>query len=264
VFRTESYRSRLEQHGGRSNQHGWLVPDILSIPGFADPFSSLSHLFGAALFAVLSIFLLRRGRGDALRMASLAVFSFGAVALLTISGLTHLIGANGAGHGVMRRLDHAAIFVLIACSFTPMHIILFRGRQRWVVLVLVWTIAILGISIKTIYFNAISPPVGTAIYIGMGWIGIWSWLAVVRHYGFEFARPIMWGGIAYTIGGVLDSAHWPVIISGVVQWHEIFHIAVLIGLGFHWAFAYSIANYPVSPLSQQIGPSTDNATSHSG
>jgi channel protein (hemolysin III family) len=221
---------------------------MISIPGFADPFSSLSHLLGAALFAVFSIFLIRRGRGESLRVTSLAVFSAGTVLLLSLSGTMHLIGRNGSGHSVLQRLDHAAIFILIACSFTPIHIILFRGKQRWIVITVVWTIAFLGILLKTIYFESIPPPVGTAIYIGMGWIGIFSWLAVVRRYGFEFAQPIMWGGIAYTIGGLLDSVHWPILVSGVIQWHEVFHVAVLIGLGCHWAFVYSIANRPFLPV----------------
>jgi channel protein (hemolysin III family) len=228
------------------------VPNMISITGFADPFSSLSHLLGAALFAVFSIFLIRRGRGEPLRVTSLAIFSAGTVLLLSLSGITHLIGRNGLGHSVLQRLDHAAIFILIACSFTPIHIILFRGKQRWIVITVVWTVAFFGILLKTMYFESIPPPVGTAIYIAMGWIGLYSWLAVVRRYGFEFAQPIMWGGIAYTIGGLLDSVHWPILVSGVIQWHEVFHIAVLIGLGCHWAFVYSIANRPFLPVDPAV------------
>ena len=232
------------------------MSSIVSIPGFADPFSSMSHLLGAVLFTIFSVFLLHRGRGDAMRMTSLAVFCFGTVFLLASSGVTHLLAREGTAHSVMRRIDHAAIFALIACSFTPMHVILFQGRQRWTVLILVWTIAILGIAIKTVYFDSIPPAVGTAIYIGMGWIGLASWLAIVKEYGFRFAQPIMWGGLAYTIGGLLDSLHWPVLISGVVQWHEVFHVAVLIGLGCHWAFVYSIADRPLPR--QGFGPLADS------
>lgn len=218
---------------------------VISLPGFADPFSSLSHLLGAALFTVFAVFLLRRGRGDALRMTSLVLFCFGTIFLLSSSGVTHLLGRGGTAHAVMQRIDHAAIFALIACSFTPIHVILFRGRQRWIVLSIVWLVAIVGITLKTVYFDAIPRTWGTAIYIAMGWIGLASWLAVVRHYGFQFALPIMWGGFAYTIGGVLDSLQWPVLVSGVIQWHEVFHVAVLIGLGCHWAFIYSIADRPL-------------------
>lgn len=228
------------------------MPNSFANFGFADPFSSLSHLLGAVLFAVFSVFLMRRGRGEPLRVISLAMFSAGTVLLLFISGLTHWIDPNGMGHLILQRFDHAAIFILIASSFTPIHIILFRGRQRWVVITVVWTIAFLGILLKSIYFESIPPRLGTAIYIAMGWIGLFSWIAVARQYGFEFAQPIMWGGVAYTVGGLLDSLHWPILMSGVIQWHEVFHIAVLIGLGCHWAFVYSIANRPFLPVAPTV------------
>jgi channel protein (hemolysin III family) len=228
------------------------VPQVVSIAGFADPFSSLSHLIGAGMFAIFSVFLLRRGRGDTLRMASLAIFCCGTVFLLAVSGINHWIGRTGTAHVVVQRLDHAAIFFLIACSFTPIHVILFHGRERWIILTLVWAIAFLGITFKSIYFDSIPARLGTAMYIGMGWIGLASWLLLVRHYSYDFARPLMWGGLAYTIGGVLDSLRWPVLVSGVIQWHEIFHIAVLIGLGCHWAFIYSIADRPFLPVEDAV------------
>jgi channel protein (hemolysin III family) len=230
---------------------GCIVAQVISIPGIADPFSSLSHLLGAAIFAVFSVFLLRRGWSDLLRVVSLVIFCCGTVFLLVVSGLTHLTGP-GASHEFLRRLDHAAIFFLIACSFTPMHVILFRGRERWLVLAIVWTVAVLGITFKTIYFDSIPPVAGTAMYIGMGWIGLISWRDLVRRYGFEFARPVMWGGLAYTIGAILNSLQWPVIMTGVIQSHEIFHVAVLIGLGCHWAFVYSIANRPYLPIEDAV------------
>lgn len=228
------------------------MPQVVSISGFADPFSSLSHLIGAGMFTIFSVFLLRRGWGDPLRVASLALFCCGTVFLLTVSGLNHSFGRTGTTHIVLQRLDHAAIFFLIACSFTPIHLILFRGRERWFVLTLVWVIAFVGITFKSIYFDSIPAPVGTAMYIGMGWIGLISWRDLVRRYGYNFARPLMWGGFAYTIGGILDTLRWPVLVSGVIQWHEVFHVAVLIGLGCHWAFIYSIANRPFLPVGDAV------------
>ena len=221
------------------------VTNVISITGFSDPFSSLSHLLGAGVFAVLSVFMLRRGGGDSRRTASLGLFCLGAVFLLAVSGVNHLIARQGSTHLVIQRLDHAAIFFLIACSFTPIHLILFHGWGRWGALALIWGIAFLGITLKSIYFDSIPASVGTAMYIGMGWIGLGSWYSIVRRFGFDFAQPIMWGGIAYTVGAILDILQWPVLITGVIQWHEVFHVAVLMGLACHWAFIYRIANWPL-------------------
>jgi channel protein (hemolysin III family) len=148
---------------------------------------------------------------------------------------------------VLRILDHDAIFTLIACSFTPVHVILFRGVGRWGMLLLIWTFAAVAITIKSVYFDALPDFLGTALYLGMGWIGLASGIPLWRRYGFAFVAPVLWGGVAYSIGAVLDSLRWPIIVPGVVQWHEVFHVAVLMGLSFHWAFIYSIADGRLAP-----------------
>jgi channel protein (hemolysin III family) len=223
------------------------MPTLTSIPGFADPFSSLSHLLGAGLFLVLSVFLIRRGRGNRLRVASLAVFSFGSILLLSISGVYHLLDPNGTPRKVMQVLDHDAIFILIAASFTPIHVILFHRVGRWGVLTLVWLYAYTAIALKTIYFHSLPQAVGLALYLGMGWIGAYTGISIWRRFGFRFMEPVLWGGIAYSIGAVLEFMHWPILWPGVVQWHEVFHVAVLIGLGFHWSFIYTIADGRLTP-----------------
>ncbi len=221
---------------------------LRSVPGFQDPFSSLTHLGGAGVFAALSFFLIRRGlraehgvhRG---RVASLAVFACSAVLLLTMSGVFHLL-SPGAGRDVLQRLDHAAIFLLIAGTFTPMHTILFRGPWRWGMLAFIWTIAILGVTLKSIFFASLPAWAGTLLYVGMGWVGVLSFATLVRRHrprGFRFARHLIFGGIAYTIGAALELIDPPPLIMGVVRSHEVFHIAVLAGLGLHWRFIWKIA-----------------------
>lgn len=217
----------------------------ISIPGFSDPFSSLSHLAGALIFLVLSIPLVRRGAGNDGRVASLRIFSFGAVLLLSTSGVYHLLDPYGMPRYVMRALDHAAIFVLIASSFTPIHVILFRGFGRWGMLLLVWVFAIAAITAQTVYDMPYA--VGLALYLGMGWLGLISGIALWRRFGFNFVEPLLWGGVAYSIGAIMEFLRWPVLIPGVLQWHEVFHVAVLIGLAFHWSLIYAIADGRLAP-----------------
>jgi channel protein (hemolysin III family) len=173
---------------------------------------------------------------------SLVVFAFSAVLLLLISGTYHLWSPDGAFREVLRRLDHAAIFVLIAGSFTPVHAILFHGPSRWGMLAGIWTVAITGLTFKTLYFAAIPEGFGLALYLGFGWLGLASWLALVRRFGFRFARPVMWGALAYTLGALTDFLRWPVLVPGLVGSHELFHLAVLAGLSFHWMFICSFAS----------------------
>ncbi len=224
------------------------MPSVVPIPGLYQPFSSLSHLLGACVFAVASVWLLRQGRGNLPRMISLFVFCLGAVVLLAISGAYHLLDPAGEARAIVRRLDHAAIFVLIASTFTPANMILFRGWKRTGMLLLVWLIAFVGIGLKMFYFHQISPELGIALYLGMGWLGIYPCFLLWRRYGFQLIQPVLLGGLAYTVGAVLEGLNWPILVTGVVHSHEMLHVAVLLGLTCHWAFIYQIADGRVAPL----------------
>ncbi len=223
------------------------MQDTIPIPGFYEPVSSLTHYFGAVVFAAASFWLLRRGRGDLPRMISLVVFCVGAVFLLSMSGLFHMLPPQVELRTIARRLDHSAIFILIAASFTPAHTILFRGKGRVEALVLIWSIAIAGISLKMIYFHDMPRWLGIGLYLAMGWLGVFSGLALWKRHGFGFMQPLLWGGLAYTVGAILEYLRWPTVVSGVFQWHEFLHLAVLVGLSCHWAFTYQIADGHVEP-----------------
>lgn len=210
--------------------------DSNSIPGFAQPVSSLTHLVGAGVFAGLSLLLLRRGCDARGRLAALAVYTLSCVLLLSMSGLYHMLPRETAGRAVLARLDHAAIFVLIAGTFTSVLGMLLTGRERWVPLVLIWTAAGAGVVFKTIYFTGFPEWAGLIFYLGMGWASVVPGIALWRKYGPAYLRPLIWGGIAYSVGAILDFARWPVLIPGVVGPHEVFHLAVLVGISCHWYF----------------------------
>jgi channel protein (hemolysin III family) len=111
----------------------------------------------------------------------------------------------------------------------------------------VWCYAYTAIALKSIYFYEMPTSLSLALYLGMGWIGAYPGIALWRRYGRRFMEPLLWGGVAYSIGAVLEFMRWPIVFPGVIQWHEVFHIAVLIGLGFHWAFIYMIADGRLTP-----------------
>ncbi len=226
-----------------------LPPEVfepISIPGFSDPVSSLSHLFGAGVFAVLGVLLVHRGRGHGGRMAALGVFAFASVFLMSMSGVYHLLDPGGGGRAVLQRLDHSAIFLLIAATFTPVHAILFRGLLRGVPLFLIWLAGVFGITLKTIFFTDVPEFLGLVLYLGMGWLGLFSGSLVLWYHGWALVRPCLWGAFAYTAGAILEFLRWPVFVPGVVGAHELFHLAVLAGVGFHWYFVWTFADYPVA------------------
>lgn len=216
---------------------------VYPIPGFADPISSITHLFACVVFAILSYRLLQRGCGHTGRMLALGVYAFTCVFLLAMSGTYHMLPAHSDARAVMQRLDHAAIFTLIAGTFTAAHAILFKGVWRWGVIALIWTLAVLGIVFKTVFFDELPELVGLGFYLGMGWIGIISGFKVWRLHGWRTFKPLLAGGLAYSIGAVFEFLRWPVLIQGILGPHEVFHVAVIFGVACHWTFVYRFADH---------------------
>jgi channel protein (hemolysin III family) len=209
---------------------------------FNDPFSSLSHLIGAGNFLVLAFFLLRLSWGNFSRFIAFGTYAFSCIFMLTMSGVYHLLPDGSLSREVFHRLDHASIYLLIVGTMTPIHRMLFTGFFRWGWLFLVWSVAIAAILLKTIFFNDVPEWLGLMSYLGLGWMGVVTGILLCHHKGTEYAKPLLWGGLAYSIGAILEFLRQPTLIKGVIGPHELFHVAVLIGLSFHWRFVFNMAH----------------------
>ncbi len=214
---------------------------MLAVAGLSDPVSAVTHLAGALAFASQAGALLRRGRGSGARLLSLAVFAFCCVLLLSLSGAYHLLSPDTEERALLKQLDHAAIFLLIAASFTPVHTILFRAAWRWGMLTAVWGAALAGVILKTLYFDVMPEWVGLTMYLGLGWFGVVSAAALARRYGWRRLSAVLWGALAYTAGALAEFLRWPVPWPGIIGAHEVFHLAVLAGIACHWTFIARIA-----------------------
>jgi len=187
-------------------------------------------------------------------VVSLVVFACSCVLLLSMSGVYHLLSPSGVPRYVLHRLDHAAIFILIAGSFTPVHAILFRGAWRWGMLACVWAMAITALTLKTVYFSSMPEWLGLLLYLGLGWFGLVSGIALARRFGFRFIRPLVWGALAYTLGALVDFLDWPDPFPAVFGAHEIFHLAVLAGISFHWKFILDVTSGDIPAAGKQPMP----------
>ena len=229
------------------------TPEVDPTPflGFADPISSVLHLGGAAAFAMLGVGLLLRAHGNRLRVAAIAVYVTGVVFALAISGVFHLVPRNTDAREVMNIVDHAGIFFLIAASYTPIHIIEFKGLMRWGILAFVWGAAISGIVLKSVFFSTIPEWIGLMLYLVLGWAGLISATALYRAVGLKPLLPLIAGALAYTLGAVLEYLRVPILVSGVFGPHEIFHVFVLVGVAMHWVYIRRITIYaPITDLYQ--------------
>jgi channel protein (hemolysin III family) len=225
------------------------IVDPMPFLSIADPVSSILHLGGAMLFAVLGIGLLQRARGNSLRVAAIAVYWGGVLFALTASGVFHLVARGTHARNMLMIVDHAGIFLLIAASYTPIHIIQFRGFMRWGILGLVWTAALVGMVLKTVWFATIPEWAGLSMYLALGWAGLISAIALYRLVGGTPLLPLIGGALAYTAGAGFEYARIPTLAAGIVGPHEIFHLLVLAGVGMHWEYIRRITVHaPVSDL----------------
>ena len=218
------------------------MPDVIC---FSEPFSSISHLSGAAAGMAGSVFLVLKGRSNnASSQFSLILYSFCMVCLFLTSGIYHYIERGTSIKYIFRILDYCAIYAMIAGTFTPIHTILFRGMHRLMILIAVWGLALIGLTMTSLFFDHIPDWVSYSFYIGLGWFGAVSFRLTYKHQK-KFAGYIFIGGVAYTIGAIIDFINWPVIFPCVFGPHEIFHVFVILGALAHWLLIYQIADYRV-------------------
>lgn len=217
---------------------------VLPLPGFHEPVSSLAHLGGALAFGLLSIPLLRRARGEGLRVVFFSLYAASCVLLLSMSGVFHMLPEPGGARAVLGRLDKAAIFVLIAGTHTPVHGLFFRGAARWVVLIAMWSAVAVGITFFTVFYDHLPRGLGTGIYLLLGWLASLSGLVLWRRLGTAQVSLLLAGGVAYSIGAILLGLDWPNLVPGLFGAHELWHMAVLAGMGLHWVFLFKHARQP--------------------
>lgn len=212
---------------------------VYAIPGFAEPFSALSHLLGAAVFPALLAWLALRAR-PADRIW-LGLFGLTVAFELAMSGVYHMLPLDSFVRAeVFRRLDHAGIFVLIAGTAAAAHGLLFKGFWRWGMITLLWLTAAAAICLTVVFFHRIPEPLSLGMYLGFGWVGALSGYEIWRQSGWRLIRLLIAGGLAYSIGAAAAFIGGGLWIPGVFGSHEFFHVGVLAGLAFHLRFFWTV------------------------
>lgn len=212
-----------------------------------EPFNGLSHLVGALASLVGLIFLLFRIEAGVGKVIAILIYGLSLVVLYSSSAAYHLLNVSKKTTKFLRKLDHAAIFLLIAGTYTPFCVITLSGAWRWAMLLTIWSIALSGIILK---LSRIKVPraISTSIYLGMGW------LAIIPINKFGEALPwtaMLWlgaGGLLYTFGALIYATKRLDFFPGRFGFHEIFHLFVLAGSSSHFVavFVYLVPFQTVS------------------
>ncbi|MFA5401057.1 MAG: hemolysin III family protein [Dehalococcoidia bacterium] len=198
-----------------------------------------SHLLGAAASLAGYIVLLCNSSGSATKIVLSSIYSLCAVFIFTCSAVYHGQKAGEDERNPWRRLDHIAIFFMIAGTYTPISYIYLDGWWRWGIIGAQWLLVILGFVFKMVYIHG-PRWLTTVIYVVMGWMLIVPliWGPLLSTMPLQSLILLLAGGAAYTLGAVFYAIKKPNPLPGVFGFHEIFHLLVIAGAVLHYMVIY--------------------------
>ncbi len=172
--------------------------------------------------------LLARSGDDLPRLLSMLVYGLSMIELYAISAIYHIGRWQGRRRHMLRALDHANIYIMIAGTYTPFCVNVLSGWLRPTVLGLIWTLAVLGAA-SSIFTLALPRWTAVALYFGMGWVALIPAPTLVGALPLTATALLLCGGVFYTIGGVIYARRRPDPFPRIFGYHEIFHLFVIAG-----------------------------------
>ncbi|MEV4688859.1 PAQR family membrane homeostasis protein TrhA [Microbacterium sp. LWH3-1.2] len=174
-----------------------------------------------------------------------AVFMATSLLLFGNSALYHRFDWKPKTKAILKRIDHANILLLIAGTYTPIAVLALPPQQGALLLVLVWSGALLGILFRIFWINA-PRWLYVALYLLLGWAAV---MYIVPLFQASAAMMVLVavGGILYTVGAVIYALKRPNPWPGHFGFHEIFHVCTVLAFLCHWTACLIIALHPYSP-----------------
>ena len=181
------------------------------------------YAFFASLVLGLPLVVVASGASESV---AAAVYATALATLFGVSALYHRITWQPGPRRWMRRLDHAAIYLLIAGTYTPFALLALSGAWRWTILPVVWGGALAAIVLKLLWVD--SPRwLSAAMAITLGWAGIIALPQLWNHTGVTGLLLLAVGGLLYTGGAFVYARGWPDPVPAVFGYHELFHVLVI-------------------------------------
>jgi hemolysin III len=205
-----------------------------------EPVNSLTHWGGAVLALVGLIALLIVGWSTPAKIISLAIYGVSLIFLFSASATYHMVRVKDKALEIFRKIDHSAIFVLIAGTYTPFCVNAFEGFWKWGMLSIIWSLALIGILVKIFYIGA-PRWLNAVIYVVMGWFSVVAagqMLATLPVWVFTW---LIIGGVIYTLGAIVYATKIFNFKPGVFGFHEVWHIFVLLAAAAHYVAVLGLA-----------------------
>jgi hemolysin III len=199
-----------------------------------EPVNGLTHYIAALAAIVGLIVLLMISRGDFFKQETLLVYGSSLVLMLMASASYHMIQGPPRRMQFLRKIDHSAIFILIAGTYTPICANLMTGFWQWGMLFVVWGLALIGTISKILLIN--TPRWFTAlVYLVMGWLGLLAANGMLAALPTGALILLILGGLAFTFGAIVYITKAMDFVPGKFGFHEVWHVFVIVGCLFHFA-----------------------------
>lgn len=207
-----------------------------------EPGSAITHFIGMlmAIFAAVPLLIKAAHEPSRIYIISLAIYAASLILLYAASTTYHTFDISPKVNTILKKIDHMMISVLIAGSYTPVCLIVLKGKTGIILLSIVWAIAIAGILVKA--FWVYCPKwVSSVLYIGMGWTCVLAFTQILNNMSPAAFGWLLAGGIIYTVGGVIYALKLPIFNSRHKNFgsHEIFHLFVMGGSACHFIVMYA-------------------------
>ena len=209
-----------------------------------EPINGFTHLAGAILSFIGLLALVIKtsiNSPSVLSLTAVIIFGISMILLYSASPGYHVVVSNDKVISFLRRVDHAMIFLLIAGSYTPFCLISLDKITGVTMFWIIFTIAIVGICFKLIWFNC-PRWLSTLIYVAMGWMAIFLIDPLRNSLSTQGLNLLIMGGIFYTIGALIYATKPKFLKMKYLGYHEIFHIFIMFGTLCHFlcVFKYVI------------------------
>lgn len=207
-----------------------------------EPGSAITHFIGMlmAIFAAVPLLIKAAHEPSRIYIISLTVYAASLILLYAASTTYHTFDISAKVNTILKKIDHMMISVLIAGSYTPVCLIVLKGKTGIILLSIVWAIAVAGILIKA--FWVYCPKwVSSVLYIGMGWTCVLAFTQILNNMSPAAFGWLLAGGIIYTAGGVIYALKLPIFNNKHKNFgsHEIFHLFVMGGSACHFVVMYA-------------------------
>ena len=173
-----------------------------------------------------------------------AIFAVNSLLLFGVSAVYHRFHWSDRTKAVLRRIDHANIFLLIAGTYTPLALLALSPQQGQLLLWLVWSGTLVGIAMRVFWLSA-PRWIYVPIYLGLGWAAI-MYIVPLFNANVAMMALVLVGGGLYTLGALVYGTKWPNPSPKNFGFHEIFHSFTVLAFFCHWTAVLLIAMNPVT------------------